>query len=240
MSIKEILNKTNHRPWEIPTGNWKFYQEWNDAIFLHYQVDRNELKKLVPPELEVDTFDDKAWISIVAFTMQYARPKYLPSFSPVSNFHEINIRTYVKSQNKSGVYFLSIEGGKKLSCKIAKAVSELPYRYSEIERSPNKYLSANHRLNDLLDIEFRISDELKLKTELDRWLLERYALFHKTKKSIIKYEIHHLEWPMNNIDIRKLDVNYSRFENLIVGSANQTHYSRGVKVLAWGKERKEI
>ena len=45
MSIKEILNITKHRPWEIPIENWKFYQEWNNAIFLHWEV---ELRKFVP------------------------------------------------------------------------------------------------------------------------------------------------------------------------------------------------
>ena len=37
MTIREILNTTEHRPWEMPTESWKFYQEWNSAIFLHWQ-----------------------------------------------------------------------------------------------------------------------------------------------------------------------------------------------------------
>lgn len=43
MTIREILNTTEHRPWKIPIGSWKFYQEWNNAIFLHWQVELNEL-----------------------------------------------------------------------------------------------------------------------------------------------------------------------------------------------------
>ena len=111
MKIKEILNQTNHRPWKIPNESWKFYQEWNRAVFLHWQVELSELKKFVPDELEIDLFDGKAWISVVAFTMEKIRPKYLPYFSPISNFDEINVRTYVKANGKSGVYFLSIEDG---------------------------------------------------------------------------------------------------------------------------------
>jgi len=94
-----------------------------------------ELKKHVPKELEIDLFKGKPWVSVVAFTMENIRPKNIPAFSPISNFHEINIRTYVKMNNKNGVYFLSIEGGKRLSCKIAKFISDLPYRYSIIDRS---------------------------------------------------------------------------------------------------------
>lgn len=33
--IRKILEQSTHRPWEIPKNRWKYYQEWNDAIFLH-------------------------------------------------------------------------------------------------------------------------------------------------------------------------------------------------------------
>ena len=75
MTIREILNTTEHRPWKIPAEKWKFYQEWNNAIFLHWQVELSELKKFVPKELEIDLFDGKPWVSVVAFTMEKIRPK---------------------------------------------------------------------------------------------------------------------------------------------------------------------
>lgn len=239
MTIREILNTTKHRPWEIPTGDWKFYQEWNNAIFLHYKVDLNELQKFVPKELEIDLFDGNPWISVVAFTMEKIRPKNLPSFPPISDFDEINIRTYVKSNNKSGVYFLSIEGGKKLSCKIAKGISELPYRFSEIKRTDQKYQSKNSKFNDKLEIEFTIGKELAKKTKLDNWLTERYALFQDTEESINEFEIHHLEWPINEIDLHIFDINYPRFKKLLNDKPNKIHYSKGVKVIAWGKNKTE-
>ncbi len=239
MTIREILNTTGHRPWEIPNENWKFYQEWNNAIFLHWQVELSELKKFVPKELEIDLFDGKPWISVVAFTMEKIRPKNLPSFLPISDFDEINIRTYVKSNNKTGVYFLSIEGGKKLSCKVAKGISELPYRFSEIKRTDKKYQSQNLEFNDRLDIEFTIGKKHTEKTGLDKWLTERYSLFQDTDESINEFEIHHLEWPINEIELRNLDIYYPRFEKLITEKPSKTHYSKGVQVIAWGKVKKE-
>lgn len=239
MTIREILRNTQHRPWEIPPENWKYYQEWNKAIFIHYQVNLDELKKWVPEELEIDLFDDKPWISVVAFTMEKIRPRNLPSFPPISNFHEINIRTYIKSNTKTGVYFLSIEGGKKLSCKIAKGISELPYRFSEIKRTQQKYQSVNNEFNDKLNIEFTHGKKVSEKTELDKWLTERYALFHDTDNSINEFEIHHPEWPLNEINLHKLELNYPRFKKLITAKPDKIHYSKGVKVIAWGKHKKE-
>lgn len=64
MKIKKILEQNAHRPWEIPKDKWRYYQEWNDAIFLHWQVDLKELRKFVPKELEIDLFEGKAWVSI--------------------------------------------------------------------------------------------------------------------------------------------------------------------------------
>ena len=239
MRIPEILNTNEHRPWGMPTEKWRFYQEWNNAIFLHWQVELSELKKFVPKELEIDLFDGKPWVSVVAFTMEKIRPKNLPSFPPISNFHEINIRTYVKSKDKTGVYFLSIEGGKRISCKVAKGMSELPYRFSQIKRTENKYESNNSVFNDKLNVEFTVGKEIAEKTELEKWLTERYALFQDTEKCINEFEIHHLEWIVNEITLKKLEFIYPRFNTLIKNEPSQIHYSKGVKVIAWGKDKRE-
>jgi len=239
MKIKEILNTTDHRPWQTPRSVWKFYQEWNNAIFLHYQVDLDQLKKIVPKELEIDLYEGKPWVSVVAFTMEKIRPKNLPAFSPISNFNEINIRTYVKSNNKTGVYFLSIEGGKSLSCKIARGISELPYRLSKIKRTDNKFQSKNAEFNDILDIEFIVGAHMTEVTELDKWLTERYALFQDSGDSINEFEIHHLEWPINEINFKKLEIDYPRFKKIIHKNPDKIRYSKGVKVIAWGMNKKE-
>lgn len=237
MTIEEILNQTDHRPWTIQNQKWKYYQEWNNAIFLHWQVDDEELRKFVPTDLEIDLFNGQAWVSLVAFTMENIRPKYLPAFSPISDFDEINIRTYVKKNNKSGVYFLSIEGGTYLSCKIAKALSELPYRYSTIQRKENSYSSGNRRFSDKMHLRYEISDAQKEKNELDRWLTERYALFQDTKNAINEFEIHHLEWPTFEVDLKEIEVEYPRFRQFLNGRPDKVHYSTGVQVIAWDKKK---
>ena len=221
----------------MPSHKWSYYQEWNRAIFLHWEVEIEQLKSFVPDEIEIDLFKGKPWISLVAFTMEKIRPRFLPPFSPISNFDEINIRTYVKSKNKTGVYFLSIEGGKKISCKIARSLSQLPYRYSKIKRSENSFQSINPKFNDQLSIQFNIVNQTIEKQEIDHWLTERYALYQDSNQHINEFEIHHLEWPINKLDIVDLNVNYPRFRNLIRSSPNKVQYSEGVKVLAWNKTK---
>ncbi len=239
MTVNEILNATEHRPWSLPSGKWKYYQEWNNAVFLHWQVDIEALRSLVPSDLEIDLFDGKPWVSLVAFTMERIRPRYLPPFALISDFDEINVRTYVKKDGKAGVHFLSIEAGNWISCKVARTLSELPYRKSRMKRQGNSYASENEMLKDRLYIEYEIGRELKEKTLLDKWLTERYALLQDAKTSINAFEIHHLEWPTYELDIKEIEVHYPRFKNLLNNMPDRTHYSPGVKVIAWDKRRTE-
>lgn len=235
--MKEILTITDHRPWPVPATSWSYYQEWNRVIFLHWEVDYEQLRQLVPADLEIDLIDGKPWVSLIAFTMENIRPKHLPSFSPISTFDEINIRTYVKSNGKAGVHFLSIEGGKKLSCTLAELMSELPYRYSHMSRSKNHFDSNNSIFKDHFSVDFKLENDVKEKSKLDRWLTERYALFQDGSLGINKFEIHHLEWPIKNIRLKNLQYDYSRFSHLFSGNPDKVHYSEGVKVVAWGKEK---
>lgn len=237
MTIQEILNVTGHRPWTIPTKQWKYYQEWNDVVFLHWQVDLKELQKIVPGDLEIDLYEGKPWVSLVAFTMEKIRPRNLPPFSLISDFNEINIRTYVRNNNKAGVYFLSIEGGNRISCKIAKTLSELPYRYSKLIRQVNLYSSENREFKDKMNISYKIGQKLTEKTDLDKWLTERYTLFQDTSISINEFEIHHIEWPTYEIDLKEIEIDYPRFKNFVNNLPDRTHYSTGVQVIAWDKKK---
>src|SRR5436190_5400053 len=125
--IDKILSDTKHRPFDIPPKDWAYYQEWNNALFLHWKVPFDALRQLVPNELNLDTFDGEVYVSLVAFTMQKIRPRNLMSFKFISDFDEINVRTYIDNGNRKGVYFLSIEAGKLLAAFIAKTLSGLPY-----------------------------------------------------------------------------------------------------------------
>jgi len=52
MTNQAILNTIDHRPWKLPSSQWSYYQEWNNAVFLHWQVDLNVLKEFVPENLD--------------------------------------------------------------------------------------------------------------------------------------------------------------------------------------------
>lgn len=91
-----FLSQVAHRPFPIPTQKWQFYQEWKELAFLHYEIDESILRPFVPEEIEIDCFNGKAWVSLVCFKMKSVQPKNLFPIAAISNFDEINIRTYVR------------------------------------------------------------------------------------------------------------------------------------------------
>lgn len=236
--IQELLNDISHRPWTLPKGSWQYYQEWNNALFLHWEVPFEALRTCVPERLQLDSLDGKYYVSLVLFTMEKIRPKRLPPVSAVSDFFEINLRTYIDNGSKKGVYFLNIEAEKFLSAFLAKSLSGLPYEKAEIDMvKAQKYASKNVKKNFRVHAEFTPGEPLAHKTELDKWLTERYCLYLDKGPNLYRYDIHHREWPVQQVDITKLDVNYT-IGNLNLGERvpDVVHYSEGVQVLAWERE----
>ena len=235
--INTVINSLNKSDFNLNPNSWKYYQEWNDCIFLHFKVPFKLLTKLIPKDIELDSFDSNYYVSLVAFTMNEIHPRYLLPISNISNFHEINIRTYVKKNGQKGVYFINIEAQKVLSSWIAKLISKLPYEKSIINRNLNYFNSFNHNKNFSLNIKYNVKNKFK-KSDFEVWLLERYYLFNVSNSILYKYDIYHSEWEIKNIDLTQILINY-KFGDLILNMDNiiSYHYSIGVNVLSWSKEK---
>jgi uncharacterized protein len=237
-AIDDIISNVSHRPFALPVGHWKYYQEWNNALFFHWTIPFDILRKCVPENFNIDTFEGNCYVSLVAFTMQKIRPRYLPSISFISDFDEVNLRTYIDNDNKKGVYFLNIEAEKKLSIFIAKSLSGLPYEKANIKRADKRYTSTNSKKGFYLDTEFEIEQQLEQKTKLDEWLTERYCLYLDKDNELFRYDIHHKEWNIRKVEIKRLSLNYKVGDiNLADKQPVLTHYSEGVKVIAWRRQK---
>lgn len=238
MTVDELLSNTAHRPWELPGGKWQYYQEWNNVLFLHWEVPYEDLRMLVPSQLEIDSFEGRYYGSLVAFTMQKIRPHNLPAVKFISDFHEINIRTYIRNGGKQGVYFLNIEAGKRLSAFVARTLSGLPYEKSMIRRTQTEHRSFNAHKRLKINTSFHVKSVFESKTSLDKWLTERYCLYLEDAGSVFRYEIHHNEWEVRNVEFENLEIDYCIGKiQLSAGNLELAHYSKGVQVVSWKKEK---
>lgn len=235
--IQEALSQTSHRPWEMPEGDWVYYQEWNRLIFLHFEVPFDELRALVPESMKLDALEGKYYISVVPFTMEQIRPRILPAIDFISNFDELNVRTYVKVDGKAGVYFLNIEAGNRLSAFISRTLSGLPYEKAQMKREKGLYYSLNKKKKFFLKAEFKVGSVVQEKTALQTWLTERYCLYVNLDEDLYRYEIHHKEWEIREISFDVLELDY-RLGNIHLTEDNVIcpNYSTGIEVVSWGRE----
>jgi len=104
-----------HRPWPLPPGRWSWRQTWCDLLFAHWPLPHGAISALIPPGLEVDTFDGEAWIGVVPFRMEDVMLRGLPGLPWISAFPELNVRTYVSVGGKPGVWFFSLDATQPLA-----------------------------------------------------------------------------------------------------------------------------
>ena len=236
-SIKSILAETAHRIWAYPKQRFSYYQEWNRALFLHWKVDAKALGAALPSDLNLDLFEGEAWVSLVAFTMERIRPRGLPAVSWISNFDEINLRTYVVRDGKPGVYFLNIEAGKRLSAGIARFLSGLPYAYAHMQRNHRDRFQSRFDLKGyFFKARYQVGEMQEEKSPLDLFLTERYCLYQQQNKQCFRYEIQHLPWQIHTVHVPELDLYYRIGDLELSSRPDKCHYSPGVQVIAWAKE----
>ncbi len=88
---------------------WQIKMGWHNALFLHWKIAPDVLRPFLPPTLELDLFDDHAWLGIVAFEMHNVRRRWMPRVPGMLSFPEINVRTYCRHGDIDGIFFLSLD-----------------------------------------------------------------------------------------------------------------------------------
>src|SRR5439155_910626 len=69
-----------------PDAQMVMRQDWHHLLFLHWEVPPSELQALLPPGLDLDTFDGKAYVGLVPFTLTGVRPILTQPLPDRSNF----------------------------------------------------------------------------------------------------------------------------------------------------------
>ncbi|RDU37661.1 DUF2071 domain-containing protein [Neobacillus piezotolerans] len=130
--MDELLKETAHRPYPLPDAPWLMTQTWENLLFMHWPVDAALVRELVPVELELDTWDGEAWISISPFQVKHQRFRILPEIPMLNEYLELNVRTYVKRNGKQGVWFFSLDANLAPAVFAANGLLALPYKNAEM------------------------------------------------------------------------------------------------------------
>jgi uncharacterized protein YqjF (DUF2071 family) len=120
------------------------------VLFAHWPVPAEQLRPHLPEGLELDTYDGSAWVSVLAFEVTAARPRALPAgLSPTRPFGETNLRTYVRHDDRPGVYFLSLDAGTRVGAAALHSAMGMPCYAAEttvdLRRADDEVTSVDYR-----------------------------------------------------------------------------------------------
>jgi uncharacterized protein YqjF (DUF2071 family) len=220
---------------------------WDELTFLHWPYPADEVQRLLPAGLEVETRDGTAWVGLVPFFLRVG----LPGVRPVpwmSQFAETNVRTYVRSTDgESGIWFFSLDAARMGAVLIARATYRLPYFWSrmrlERDGSAIRYECTRRwpgprgaRSRVAIDVGKPFEpDEL---TPLDHFLTARWALYSAPRSGLHHARASHDPWPLHRGRVVHLDDELVRAAGLAAPrGAPLVHYSPSVEVrIGWPRE----
>jgi uncharacterized protein YqjF (DUF2071 family) len=179
---------------------------WLDLLFAHWPVDAERLRALVPAGLELDTFEGRAWLGVVPFTMADVAPRGVPAIPHFSTFPEINVRTYVRRDGEPGIHFLSLDAASRATVEGARRVFHLPYfratMHSTMVDGRVEYRSRRVDRRGppaLFEARYRPvgPPAIAASGSLEDWLTRRMQLFSTDRHGRIwRTRIAHVAWPL--------------------------------------------
>jgi uncharacterized protein YqjF (DUF2071 family) len=198
------LQRTAHRPWPLPPSRWIMAQSWHDLLFAHWRIDAAVLRPHIPRRLQIDTFEEQAWIGVVPFRMSGVRLRCTPALPWLSGFPELNVRTYVLAAGKPGVWFFSLDAGNAAAVAIARAWFHLPYFRARMTCQRDgvgiRYHSERTHRDapaGFLEMRYRpVAEAVEPQPgTLEYFLTERYCLYARAPDGdLLRGEIHHPPW----------------------------------------------
>jgi len=239
-----LLRDAAHRPWPLPCGPWIMKQTWHDLLFVHWPLPSAVMRPLVPPQLELDTFDAHCWVGVVPFHMSGIRARGFPPLPGLSRFPELNVRTYVNYKGKPGVYFFSLDAANLPAVWAARTFYHLPYFHASMTSKDRDgtihYFSRRHRIRAEFRATYRPTSEVHLrpKGSIEHWLTERYCLYTTHGNKVYRGEIHHQLWPLQNAEAQLETNTVTAAAGIrLPETIPLLHFARRLEVLIWPLHR---
>jgi uncharacterized protein YqjF (DUF2071 family) len=228
------------RPERRPAGT----QRWRELLFLHWTFPVDVVRALVPPALELDTWDGRAWIGVVPFMMRDVRSTWMPRRMGL-DFLETNVRTYVHHRGVPGIYFFSLEATSWLAVKVARTVWPLPYFHAAMRtaRTADAIAYRSQRkggTRPMLDASWQLGAPIgpSMPSTLEHFLLERYVLYNQGRRGQVRVgQVHHTPYPAQRATVTGLAQTLVAATGapLDAGATPETvHYAEGVDVEVFG------
>jgi uncharacterized protein YqjF (DUF2071 family) len=220
------------------------HQSWRELLFLHWDFPPDVIQQTLPRGLTVDTFEDRAWLGIVPFFMRDIRPRWSPCIPGISNFQEVNLRTYVYDEKGTpGVWFFSLDANQRLGVWWGRTLYSLPYHAARMrsvcDRSTGRVSFTSQRrgtpASQTCRYDYQPSGAPRSAQPgtLEFFLVERYVLFAGSSQGVNwSVQVAHAPYEISDVDLRHWDEHLIELSGLPLPGRRPDHacVSRGVKV----------
>jgi hypothetical protein len=188
--------------------------------------------------LSIDTFDGTAFVGLIAFAVEAARPLGTPPALGL-RFLETNVRTYVRFQGgEPGIFFFSLDAGSLLAVIGARLTLGLPYFWAAGQERVSDgivdyVLRRGTGARPFTRIRYKIGDYLgtALPASLEHFLVERYRFHQQRGPSLWTVEVAHRPYPLHRAHVEGLEDELVRAARMNVGGeAPLVHFASGVDV----------
>ncbi|KGR89372.1 hypothetical protein CD32_00405 [Lysinibacillus odysseyi 34hs-1 = NBRC 100172] len=240
--MKRDLWDESHRPWPLPDIPWTMRQTWSNLLFAHYPIQYEELRKVVPKALDLNTYDGMCWIGVVPFQMSGVRLRGLPPLPGTSAFPELNIRTYVTVDGKPGVYFFSLDAANHLAVIGARTLYRLPYWFADMKiRDRGNMIEFNSRRRSNRDIRFACTYQPASKPfrpdsgSFEEWIVERYCFYTLNASGVpFRCDILHEPWTLQQAEVDFMHNTMLSEQGIVLESEEPIlHFAKQIEVRAW-------
>ncbi|MCF6313503.1 MAG: DUF2071 domain-containing protein [Verrucomicrobiales bacterium] len=227
------------------------YQSWQKLLFLHWKVDVDEIQKMLPSGLKVDTFEGQAYVGVVPFYMRHIRPRFLPTAPWISNFLELNVRTYVHDEKgQPGVWFFSLDTNRALAAYLGQRFFCMPYTQARMQAEQTENgeiqyccLRKGSAIEQQADYRYRGTGDVFTAEPgtLEYFLAERYLLFASDTKREKLYtgRVYHPPYPLQKVELSSYSMEPIKQAGISVTEQPPANalYSEGVDVIAYPLRR---
>lgn len=226
---------------------WRWRQSWRDLLFAHWPVPASALQAAVPPGVVIDEFEGTSWVGVVPFHMTDVMLRGLPSLPWISAFPEINLRLYVRVNDRPGVWFVSLDAANPLAVWAARRFFRLPYYRADmtVTKDAERIRYSSVRRAQGPRIAFRgaywptgAGFEARRGT-IEHFLTERYCLYTQTPAGeILDAHVHHLPWPLQPAAAEIEENTIARAVGIdLAGPPPLLHFSQRLDVAIWSAGR---
>ena len=111
---------------DVPRGRPFLTARWCNLLLANFAVPDEVLLPCLPDGLQLDRWQGRAHVSLVAFDFAKTRVLGIP-WPGYRNFPEINLRYYVRHGRQRGVVFIREYIGLWLVAKLARLIYNEPY-----------------------------------------------------------------------------------------------------------------